>query len=423
MRKGGSRNDSSVLFPPTTLYFVVITVNRKRILFVDHVSKVLGGAEINLVELLGLPTLRDRWEASVACAPASPLETAIARISVPRHAFGLSQSLNEMRVVGRRFNPLSAWRGWMEIRAATRRLESIIAGTRPDVVISCSNKDDLIAGNAVRRSGTPNVWWFNDILSPEFFSWPVRRVFVQRARRQAARVITVSEFARKSLLAHGLPADRVTTVHNGIPLDRYRRVQSTLLREQLRIPPGEPLIGLVGRITPWKGQDFFLKLAKDWAGQGRPGRFLVIGRAFNEDAPFETTLKRFVTTHRLESRVQFVAFQSDIASTLSQLDLLLHCSTKPEPFGRVIIEGLAVGLPVIAAAAGGVSEIITPGVDAGLAAPGNADAYLAQMTAILGSAEKRAAWSIAGRRTVETRFTLDRVFGDFDRIATEVMAT
>ena len=422
MRKGSSRRDSSVLFTPTTLYFPVITVNRKRILFVDHVSKVLGGAEINLVELLGLPALRDRWEASVACAPGSPLETAIAKVSIPRHAFGLSQSLNEMRVVGRRFNPLGVWRGWMEVRAATRRLESIIAGARPDVVISCSNKDDLIAGNAVRRSGTPNVWWFNDILSPEFFSWPVRRVFVQRARCQAARVVTVSEFARKSLLAHGLPEDRVTTVHNGIPLNRYRRVQSTLLREQLRIPPGEPLIGLVGRITPWKGQDFFLKLAKDWVGQGRPGRFLVIGRAFNEDAPFEAALKRFVTTHRLESRVQFVAFQSDIASTLSQLDLLLHCSTKPEPFGRVIIEGMAVGLPVIAAAAGGVSEIITPGVDAGLAAPGNADAYLAQMTAILGSAEKRAAWSIAGRRTVETKFTLERVFQDFDRIAAEVMA-
>jgi glycosyltransferase involved in cell wall biosynthesis len=149
----------------------------------------------------------------------------------------------------------------------------------------------------------------------------------------------------------------------------------------------------------------------------------VIGRAFNEDAPFEASLKRFVTAHRLESRVHFVAFQADIASTLSQLDLLLHCSTKPEPFGRVIIEGMAVGLPVIAAAAGGVSEIITPGVDAGLATPGNADAYLAQMTAILGSAEKRNAWSIAGRRTVETKFTLERVFQDFDRIATEVMAT
>ncbi len=407
----------------TTLYFSGITVNRKRILFVDHVSKVLGGAEINLVELLGLPALRSRWDASVACAPGSPLETAIARVQIPRHAFGLSQSLNEMRVVGRRFSPLRAWKGWREVHAATRRLESIIAGARPDVVISCTNKDDLIAGNATRRSGTPNVWWFNDILSPEFFSWPVRRVFVQRARRQAARVITVSEFARKVLLDQGLSEDRVTTVHNGIPLDRYRRIQSSLLREQLRIPPGEPLIGLVGRITPWKGQDFFLRLAKDWAGQGRPGRFVVIGRAFNEDAPFEASLKRFVTAHRLESRVYFVAFQADIASTLSQLDLLLHCSTKPEPFGRVIIEGMAVGLPVIAAAAGGVSEIITPGVDAGLATPGNADAYLAQMTAILGSAEKRNAWSIAGRRTVETKFTLERVFQDFDRIATEVTAT
>ena len=83
---------------------------------------------------------------------------------------------------------------------------------------------------------------------------------------------------------------------------------------------------------------------------------------------------------------------------------------------------MAVGVPVIAARAGGVPEIVTEGVDAGLAEPSNLDSYLAQMTSLLGNAEKRAAWVLTGRRTVAQRFTLERVFADFERILGEVTA-
>lgn len=392
----------------------------RRLLFVDHVSKVLGGAEFNLLELLGLPAARQRWDVQVACPPGSPLETAVARIPIPRHAYGFAPALNELRVVGRRFSPLAKLRAWRELQTATARLRSIVAGFQPDAIISCTNKDHFAAGAAVQGTQIPSVWWVNDIISADFFGWPVRRVFASKARQLATRLLPVSDFGRAALLQEGIPADRVTTIHNGIPLARYQRSNSTLLREQLRLGTNEPLIGLVGRITPWKGQDFFLRLAQAWSAQGRPGRFAIIGRAFNEDAPFETTLKQFVRTHRLESKVHFVAFQADIAATLSQLDLLLHCSTKPEPFGRVIIEAMAVGVPVIAARAGGVPEIVTDGVDAGLAEPGNLESYIGQITALLGNPPKRTAWAVAGRRTVEQRFTLDRVFADFDRVLGEI---
>lgn len=395
---------------------------QRRILFVDHVSKVLGGAEFNLLELLALPAARQRWEAQVACPSGSPLETALARISVPRHAYGFAPALNELRVVGRRFSPFAKIRAWQELHAATRRLQAIVAGFQPQAVISCTNKDHFAAGAAVRLAGIPSIWWVNDIISADFFGWPVRRVFASKARELATRLLPVSKFSRDALLREGIPADRITPIHNGIALERYRRTASTLIRDKLKLPANEPLIGLVGRITPWKGQDFFLKLAQAWSAMGRPGRFVIIGRAFNEDAPFEAQLHQFVRTHHLESRVHFVAFQTDIAATLSQLDLLLHCSTKPEPFGRVIIEAMAVGVPVIAARAGGVPEIVTDGVDAGLAEPGNVDSYMGQMVALLGDPGKMAAWAAAGRRTVEKHFTLDRVFNDFERVLSEVTA-
>lgn len=394
---------------------------RPRILFVDHVSKVLGGAEVNLLELLALPDARTGWEASVACAPGSPLAAALAKLDVPCHTYGFAPALNELRVVGRGFNPVAKLRGWRELQRATGRLREIVAGVRPDVLLSCANKDHFTAGAVAATTGRPSVWWVNDILSADFFSWPVRRVFALKARQLATRLTPVSDFGRAALVAVGVPADRLVTIHNGIPLDRYRRSPSTLLRDQLKLAPGEPLFGLVGRITPWKGQDLFLRLAAAWARAGRPGRFVIVGRAFNEDEPFEASLKAYVRQHRLEARVHFVAFQADLAATLSQLDGLLHCSIKPEPFGRVLIEAMAVGVPVVGARAGGVPEILTDGVDGLLAAPGQLAEYLQHLVTLVEDPGRGAALAREGRRTVERRFTLERVFADFDRVLAGVL--
>lgn len=394
---------------------------RPRILFVDHVSKVLGGAEVNLLELLALPAAREGWDIHVACAPGSPLAAALAKLDLPRHTYGFAPVLNELRIVGRGFNPFAKWRGWQELNRATDHLRGIVAAVRSDVLLSCTNKDHFAAGAAAQTTGLPSVWWVNDIISADFFSWPVRRVFVAKAQRLATRLAPVSDFGRAALVLEGVPAERIETIHNGIPLDRYQRGTSTLLRDQLKISPGEPLFGLVGRITPWKGHELFLRLAAEWARSGQPGRFAIIGRAFNEDEPFLASLREFVRQRKLEGRVHFVAFQADIAATLSQLDVLLHCSTKPEPFGRVLIEAMAVGVPVIGARAGGVPEILTDYTNGLLATPGDAADYLRHMKMMVDHrtvAEKLAA---EGRRTVERRFTLERVFADFARLIDGVL--
>ncbi|MEN9676118.1 MAG: hypothetical protein RIS76_2014 [Verrucomicrobiota bacterium] len=390
--------------------------SRRKVLFVDHAPGPLGGAEVNLVELLSHPAARLRWDAQVACAPAGALAAALARHGVVRHDYQNGPLGGAPRPAAGRIRTLFRLGGRVDRKAAANRLRDIIAGFQPDAVVSCSSHDHFAAGTAAAEGRVPSVWWVNENLSADFFSWPARRSFASEAVARATRLIPVSAYGRDALVAAGIPADRITVIHNGLPLRQYRRSPSTLLRDQLRLTPGEPLIGLLGKVTPWKGQQFFVELAERWAAQRRPGRFIICGPVLPADDTFSASLRDYVRTHRLGNRVRFLPPPPTDAATLSQLDVLLHCSLKPEPFGRVIIEGMAVGVPVIAARDGGVPEIITPGVDGGLARPGNHEEYLAQLTALLGNTVMREGWITSGRRTVQQRFTLERVFADFEQV-------
>lgn len=393
---------------------------RRRILFVDHAPGPLGGAEVNLVELLSHPAARARWDAQVACAPSGALAEALTRSGTIRHDYRNGVAAETSRPAARRLRTLFRLGGRRDRKAATARLRDIIAGLRPEAVVSCASHDHFAAGTAAGESGVPSLWWVNENLSADFFSWPARRSFASEALRHATRLIPVSAYGSRALVQAGVPADRIQVIHNGIPLRLYKRSPSSLIRDQLRMAPGEPLIGLIGKVTPWKGQQFFLELAERWAAQRRPGRFVLCGPVLPEDEAFFTSLRDYVRKHRLGSRVRFLPPPATDAAMLSQLDVLLHCSLKPEPFGRILIEAMAVGVPVIGARDGGVPEIITPGVDGGLAGPGDHEEYLAQLTALLGNPAMRESWIPAARRTVQKRFTLDRVFADFERVLQEI---
>ncbi len=398
----------------------------RRLLFVDHVSRILGGAEVNLVELLGPRPSAPNGEAEgswlpvVACDPDGRLHEGLKEGAVPRVAYSIAPALGTLRTVGRSFPLAGALRGMRALAAARRTVSRLVADTRPEVVVSCTNKDHFAAWPACRRAGIPSVWWVNDIVSADFFPWLARRAFHFQARRGASRLVVVSGFARDVLVREGFPADRIRVIHNGIPLDRYRPGTRRLLRDLLQVADDEPLVGIVGRFTPWKGQRLFLELARAWCREQPRGRFALIGHAFNEDQAYERELREFLDRHGLRERVHFVPFQRDIAAALADLDVLIHASLRPEPFGRVLIEAMSVGVPVLAARDGGVPEIVTHDVDGLLARPGDTEEYLAGLRRLLGDAALRERLRSAARDTVARRFSLTRVRTEFDGLFAEL---
>lgn len=398
----------------------------RRLLFVDHVSRILGGAEVNLVELLAprppAPTgeATEAWLPVVACDPDGPLHGALSEGAVPGMAYRIAPALGTLRTVGRSFPLAGALRGLRALASARRNLSRLVTEVRPDVVVSCTNKDHFAAWPACRRAGIPSVWWVNDIVSSDFFPWLARRAFHFQARRGASRLVVVSRFARDVLVREGFPADRIRVVHNGIPLERYRTGTRRLLRDRLNVADDEPLVGIVGRFTPWKGQRLFLELAQAWCRDRPRGRFALVGHAFNEDQAYEGELRDFLERHGLAERVHLVPFQRDIAAALADLDVLVHASLRPEPFGRVLIEAMSVGVPVLAARDGGVPEIVTHDVDGLLARPGDLGEYEAALRRLLDDATLRERLRSAARETVARRFSLTRVRTEFDRLFAEL---
>jgi len=392
----------------------------KRVLFVDHANRILGGAEVNLLELLAAAAPAGNWTIACACPRASRLSSAIEKLKIPQFHHGFAPALNELRLVDRKFSIFDVMAGWEAMRDARQGLEKIISEFQPDVVVSCANKDHLCAAPICRRAGAVPVWWVNDVLSSDFFSWPVRMAFRIQAQRYKARLITVSDYARNAVLKLGLPAKQVVTVHNGLPLEKYRRGARGYLRQHLGITDTDPIIGIVGRMTPWKGQGLFCGLAKVWVEKKLKGHFVLVGQAFNEDQSFETDLREFVDNFSLESRVHFIPFQDDVVSTLSDLDVLIHASTRPEPFGRIIIEAMAAGVPVVASRIGGVPEIITEETDGLLAEPENLEDFMDQLKRLIDSPDFASRLAATASQTVETRFSLARVRQQFEQVILEV---
>jgi glycosyltransferase involved in cell wall biosynthesis len=191
----------------------------------------------------------------------------------------------------------------------------------------------------------------------------------------------VRGFARTT--AHGVIANSRATLATLGPLRRPAAVIPEPVGHQAfgerRSRNGQPFVAaMVGRIAPWKGQDVFLRAF----ARGFPGgdeRAVIVGAPLFGEEEFDRSLRALVGDLGLGDRVEFRGFREDVAAELAEVDALVHASVIPEPFGRVIVEGMAAGLPVLAAGAGGPDEIVTEGVDGLLYPPGDVDTLAATL--------------------------------------------
>lgn len=317
------------------------------ILFLDQSGK-LGGAELSLTDVIK----PYRASCLVGLFSDGPFKTLLEQQHIPvqvltRRAIeihrqsGLFQSLSRAIAL----IPLIA-----DVAKLARDYDLIYANTQKALVVGA------IASVLSRR---PLVYHLRDILSADHFSLANRCVAVALANRFAARVIANSKATRAAFITAGGRQDLAQVVYNGFAPAQYQIENEKVhqLRQQLGLEK-RFVVGHFSRLSPWKGQHILIQALTDCPDHVVA---LLVGDALFGEQEYVDRLHQQVNDLGLQERVHFLGFRSDIPQLMAACHLIAHTSTAPEPFGRVIVEAMLAGRPVIATAAGGAVELIESG--------------------------------------------------------------
>jgi len=182
-----------------------------------------------------------------------------------------------------------------------------------------------------------------------------------------------------------------------------------------------PCVGMVGNVQEWKGQHVLVE-AMPKVIEARPeAHAIVVGGVHRAGEAYGKRLRERCAALGLDARVHFAGFRKDVVDVVNALDVVVHASVRPEPFGRVILEGMLLGKPVVAAAAGGVPELIEDGRTGFLVPPGDAVALADRLARVLGALDDAHAVGARGREWARQRFALARQVEEMSQIYEEAV--
>ena len=379
-------------------------------------SGELGGAETALIELFAaVLDVRPSWNLTLIAAAAGPLVDRAARLGIRARSLDFPPTLARLGEWGRRGSMANrilfgaaAARAVFPVLSYVSMLRHELANLDPDIVHTNGLKMHLL-GARCGSTRSKLVWHLHDYPDARPVTETLLRMHARRCAAVVANSSSVADRARRVLPA----APLVQAIHNAVDLARFHPTGPSLDLDALAgMPPltaGGIRIGLVGTFAKWKGHDIFLRaFAK--LRTGIPVRGYVIGDSiYQTDASqySRSTLREMATRIGVNGCVGFTGHVADVPSALRALDIVVHASVEPEPFGLVIAEAMACGRPVIVSQAGGAAEIARAG--AVFHTPGNADELAERMTQLVNEPGLRTALSTAGRTAAEQLFSRTRL--------------
>lgn len=223
--------------------------------------------------------------------------------------------------------------------------------------------------------------------------------------------IYISNDVAEYHIARGESRAKGKIIHNWINLSDFKQSHDVLqVRKEFDCMPDQMLVGLVGRLDWWKGHEFFLEAMAEVVNKNHNIRGLIIGGlaelSYDTSIRYLDRLHVMVKSLGLGEKIIFTGHRRDVPRLIAALDVVVHASSTPEPFGVVIIEGMAAGKPVVATAAGGVLDIIEDGVNGLLVPCKDSKAMARAILQILSDRDKAKKMGLAARRRVTEKFTV-----------------
>jgi len=330
-----------------------------RVLFLDHTGE-LGGAELSLLGLAsGLP-----FSSHVLLLSDGPFRNRLLEAGVSVEIMPSSSGLHAVKRESRIRSLLASIPAVLSL---VRRVAKKAKGY--DVIYANSQKAFVVAALSSMICRRPVIWHLRDILDSEHFSNTTRKAVIFLANYRANKVITNSKATEKAFHVAGGDKGITDVIYNAIdpgPFEIKNLSVINCIRNSL-VPNNTLLVGVFGRLAEWKGQHILIEAMKDLTGI----HAVIIGGGLFGEEKYEDQLKEQVINSGLQDRVHFLGFRSDIPELMKAMDIIVHTSIAPEPFGRVVVEGMLAERPVIASRAGGVLEIIDENKTGLLVNPGS----------------------------------------------------
>ena len=224
--------------------------------------------------------------------------------------------------------------------------------------------------------------------------------------RQVDCFICASEAIRRMVVADGVPAARVVTVHEGIDLGRVEAAPPADLHAELWLPHQAPIVGNVAALVPHKGQRHLIEAAAIVVTKVPDARFVIAG-----EGELRPALERQIKDHRLEKHVFLTGFRPDILSVHKAFDIFVMSSVT-EGLGTSLLDAMACGKPIVATTAGGMPEVVVDGRTGLLVPPRDHEAMADAIVRLLRDESARREMAAAGLARVRTRFSAERMVQD-----------
>jgi glycosyltransferase involved in cell wall biosynthesis len=222
--------------------------------------------------------------------------------------------------------------------------------------------------------------------------------------------------------AERLSPRRLLTIYDGIDTSRFAPGGGAAIRREFGIPASAPVTGIVGHVQDWKGQHLVVEAVARARRRFPELRCLVVGGVHRQGIEYAARLRERIAAADLAGHVLLTGARHDVPSCLDAMDVAIHASVVPEPFGRVLIEAMTLGRPVVAPREGGPLAIVVDGETGLLVRPRDPDALADALVTLLADPDRRTAMGRAGRARVDALFDIRHHVAAVEALFDEIFA-
>ena len=385
-----------------------------KILFYNHTGQVSGAERV--LQMILTRVDRECYDCVVACPEKSRL------IGLMNDA---GQRTRGLRLLEARFTwrPDRLVRYLLSFAQVIRDGRALVKEEAPDVVHANSIRAGIVMASATIGLPVPVIWHAHDILPRHPLSTLVRLFAAASSRNRILAVSNaVAERFRGNVLKPFAKRVPIRVVHNAVDLEKFQpnKTAGSEARARLGLTNAQPVIGIVGQLTPRKGQLELIETFTEVARELPKVVLLVVGEPlFNRDQEYAEQLQEAAASLGIGDRIKFLGARNDVAQLMQALDALV-VNSHEEPFALTVSEGLASGIAVLATAVGGTPEMISDGDNGCLVPRCDNEALARTLVTLLQDDQYRAQLGQNARRSAIARFSIDRFIREIDSLYSEL---